>query len=66
MEVGAQVVNPEFLRPWLFLRGLAVEEQHVRLHALRVEDAGGQAQKRMHVRLLEQFAPDGFACAAFK
>ena len=66
MQVGAQVVNPELLRPRLFLRGLAVEEQDVRLHALRVEDAGGQAQQRVHVRLLEQFAPDGFARAAFK
>ena len=36
------------------------------LHALRIEDAGGQAQQRMHVRLLEQFAPDGFARAAFE
>lgn len=60
MEVRAQVVDPELLRPRLFLRGIAVEEQDVGLHALRVEDAGGQAQERMHVRLLEQFAPDGF------
>ena len=66
MQVRAQVVNPQLLRPRLFLRGLAVEEQDVRLHALRVKNAGGQAQQRMHVRLLEQFAPDGFARAAFK
>ncbi len=66
VQVRAQVVDPELLRPRLFLRGLAVEEQDVRLHALRVEDAGGQAQERVHVRLLEQFAPDGFARAAFK
>ena len=41
-------------------------KKDVRLHALRIEDAGGQAQERMHVGLLEQFAPDGFARAAFK
>ena len=64
--VGAQVVDPELFRPRLFLRGLAVEEQDVGLHALRVEDAGGQAQQRVHVRLLEQLAADGFAGAAFK
>ena len=64
--VRPQVVDPELLRPRLFLRRLAVEEQDVRLHALRVEDAGGQAQQRVHVRLLEQFAPDGFARAAFE
>jgi hypothetical protein len=31
---------------------------------LRVKDAGGQAQERMHVRLLEQFAPDGLVNAS--
>ena len=66
MQVGAQVVDPELPRPRLFLRGLAVEEEDVRLHALRVEDAGGQAQQGVDVGLLEQFAPDGFARAAFE
>ena len=66
MQVGAQVVDPELLRPRLFLRGFAVEEEDVGLHALRVEDAGGQAQQGVDVRLLEQFAPDGFARAAFE
>jgi hypothetical protein len=66
MLVRAQVVDPELLRPRFFLRGFAVEKQDVGLHALRVEDAGGQAQQRVHVGLLEQFAPDGFARATFK
>jgi len=66
MQVRAQVVNPELLCPRLSLGGSAVEEKDVRLQPLRVEDARGQAQQRMHVCLLEQFAPDGFARAAFK
>ena len=66
VHVRAQVVDPELFRPRLFLRRFAVEEEDVRLHALRVEDAGGQAQQGVHVGLLEQFAPDGLARAAFE
>ena len=66
MQVRAEVVNPELLCPRLFLRWFAVEEQDVRLHTLSVEDAGGQAQQRVHVRLLEQFAPDGLPCPALE
>jgi hypothetical protein len=34
------VVDPDLLGPGLFAAGLALEEQDVRLHALRVEDSG--------------------------
>ena len=64
--VGAEIVNPELFRPRLFLRRLSVEEKHIRLHALRVEDTGGQTQQRVHVGLLEQLAANGFPCSAFK
>ena len=64
--VGAQIVNPQRLRPRLFAGGFAVEEQDVGLYALRVEDAGRQAQQRMHVGLLEQFAADRLAGAALE
>jgi len=37
---------------------LAVEEEHVGLHALSVEDAGGQTQKGVHVTLVQEFAAD--------
>ncbi len=59
MHVGAQIVDPELLRP-RFLVGsrFAIEEKDVRFDPLRVEDTGGQAQQRMHVCLLEQFAAD--------
>ena len=66
VQVRAQVVDPELLRPRLFLRRLAVEEQNVRLHALRVEDARRQAQQRMHVGLLQQLAADGLPRAALE
>ena len=66
MQVGAQVIDPQLLRPRLFLRGFAVEELDVCLHALCVEDAGGQAQQSVNIRLLQQFAADGLARAAFK
>jgi hypothetical protein len=56
--VGAQVVNPEFACPRLLGGGLAVEEEDVRLDPLGVEDAGGQAQERVTVALLEQLAAD--------
>src|SRR2546426_11759044 len=54
------------IRPRLLARGLPVEEQDVRFHALRVEDAGRQAQQRMHVRLLQELATDRFTGAAFE
>jgi hypothetical protein len=39
--VGPKIINPQLIGPCSFLRRLAVEEKHVRLHALCVEDAGG-------------------------
>ena len=52
--VGAQVVDPDGLGPGVLCAGLAVEEEHVRLHALGVEDPGGEAQERVDLALLEQ------------
>jgi len=42
--VGAEIVDPERAGPRRFGSRLAVEEEHVGLDALGVEDAGGQAQ----------------------
>ncbi len=64
--VGSEIVDPELFGPRLFLRRLAVEEKHVRLYALRVEDARRQAQERVHVRLLEQLAANRLTCPAFE
>ena len=43
-----------------------MSQQDVGLDSLRVEDAGGQTQQGVNVGLLEQFASDGFAGAAFE
>ena len=64
--VGAQVVDPEVLSPGLFVGGFALKEEHVGLHALGVEDAGGQAQQGVDVAALEEFAADGFTGSAFE
>jgi len=42
------------------------ESADVRFHALGVEDAGGQAEERVDVGLLEEFAAVHSSCAAFE
>jgi len=64
--VGAEVVDPQLVRPRLLRRGLAVEEHHVRLHATGVEDPGRQPQQGVDVALLQQSPPDGLAGSALK
>ena len=66
MHVRPQVVDPQLRRPRLLLGGLGVEEQHVGLDALGVEDAGRQPQQRVHVALLEQVAPHRLAGPALE
>ena len=66
MLVGPQVVDPQLLGPRLLGRRLLVEEQHVRLHALGVEDAGRQPQHRVQVEVGEQLAAQGLAGAALE
>src|SRR5690606_12326337 len=54
VDISAVVVDPQFSRLRL-ARGRALfEEQHVRLHARAVPDAGWQAQQRMKIELLQQ------------
>ena len=66
MHVGPQVVNPQRLGPRLLLGGLGVEEQHVGLHALGVENAGRQPQQRVNIELLEQVAANGLPGTALE
>ena len=66
MLVGAEIINPELCCPRFLSCGFAVEEEDVRLDALRVEDAGWQTQQRVNVCLFEEFTADGFTCAAFE
>jgi hypothetical protein len=56
--VGSQVVDPQVRRPGGVGAGLAVEEQHVCLDALGVEDAGRQAQQGVDVTFVQQPAAD--------
>lgn len=64
--VGAEVVDPKRLGPGSFAGGLAVEEEDVGLDALGVEDAGGQAEKGVHIAFVKEFAANGFAGSAFE
>ena len=51
MVVGPQVANPQILGSEGFTCRLAVEEQHVSLEPLGVEDARGQPEQRVNVSL---------------
>src|SRR5512132_1825635 len=64
--VGAQVVYPELFSPRGFTRGLLVEKEHVGFHALRIEKASRQTQERVHIILVQEFAPDGLAGPALE
>ena len=64
--VRSEVVDPDGFRPRFRRARLAVEEEDVRLHALRVEDAGGEAEQRVDLALLEQVPAHGLAGAPFE
>ena len=66
VHVGPQVVNPNRFGPRLLLGGLGVEEQHVGLHALGVENAGRKPQERVDVELLKHVAANRFAGSALE
>ena len=66
MLVRPQIIDPELLGPRFFLRGLAVEEEDVRLHSLGVEDPGGESQQRMDIGLLEKLPADCLPCPSLE
>ena len=61
-HIRAQVVEPDFFGIAM-VRLAAREEEHVRLDALRVEDARRQAQDGVQVALLHEVAADGLTVA---
>jgi hypothetical protein len=65
VEVGAEVVDPEGPGSGGGAGGFAVEEEDVGLDAVGVEDAGGETEQGVDVALVEEFAADGLAGAAF-
>ena len=67
VQVRPQVVDPEFRRPRLFVGGgFSIKKEDVRLHALGVEDAGGQPQQRVDVEVVEQSPAQRFTDAALE
>jgi hypothetical protein len=64
--VRPQVGDPHHRRPRRLARRLAVEEENVRLHALRIEDPGREAQECMDVALVQELAADRFARTALE
>ncbi len=66
MFVGAEVIDPKLLGPGGLARRFLVEEEHVSFHALRIEEAGRQAQERVHIALVQELPPDGFSRPTFE
>src|SRR5258708_5204944 len=53
MLVGTKIVNPERVRPRFLASGLAVEEEHISLHTLGIENTRGQAQQRVDIAIVQ-------------
>jgi hypothetical protein len=66
VDVGAEVVDPEGLRPGGGAGRLAVKEQDVGLDSLGVEDAGREPEEGVEVTLLEELAADRLAAPPSK
>ena len=66
MLVGAQVVNPQLPGPRYFAGGFALEENHIGLDSLRIEQAGGQPQQRVHIARMQELLANRLTRAAFK
>jgi hypothetical protein len=64
--VGAQIVDPQFLRVRLRRDPLLVEEQDVRLHTLLIENAGRQSHECVKIEIVQQAAADRLAGAALE
>ena len=64
--VGAQVVYPQPLGPRRFAGWFAVEEKHVGLDALGIEDARRQTQQGVDVALCQQVAAHRLPGAALE
>lgn len=66
VDVGAVVVVPDLGGLRVRAGGAVVEEDHIRLDALGVEDAGWQPQNGVQIGGVEQLAADRFARAALE
>lgn len=66
MNVGPVVVIPNLLGRDLFACRTVVKEEHVRFHAIGVEDARRQAENRVKLRCLHELLPHRFTGAALE
>ena len=66
VHVRAEIINPEFFGPRLFTGRFSVEEKHISLYPLRVENAGWKSEKRVYIAFVEEFLPDRFTGTTFK
>lgn len=49
MLVGSQIVEPDLPGPGFLTGGLTIKEDHIRLYALGIEDAGGESEDGVEV-----------------
>ena len=66
MDIGSEVIDPDFLGLHLRAGGLFVEEDDICLNAGLIEDAGGQPEDGVQIGSLEQLLSDSLACAALE
>ena len=66
VDVGAEIVNPDFLRLRFLAGRTFVEEEHICLDTGLVEDTGGQAEDGVQIGGFQKLFADDFPCAALK
>ena len=52
LPIVAEVVDPGLFGPGFFAVDATIKEQHVGLHALRIEDPRAQAEQRVYVAVV--------------
>ena len=66
VQIGPQIVEPDFLGLPLRAGGALIKEDHICLDAGLVEDSGGQSENGVEVAGLQQLLPDSLPGSALK
>ena len=66
VDIRPVVVIPNFLGRRFLASGTVVEEEHICLHPLGIEDARGQAKDGVQLGGFEELLSNNFPCPAFK
>ena len=66
VQIGPQIVEPDFLGLPLRTGGALIKEDYICLDAGLVEDSGGQSENGVEVAGLQQFLPDSLPGSALK